>query len=218
MDLIWPSSNEFQVPDLLPDRQPVALDAPLDAYGSHTRRGSFSGTYHFYVDDYRFAAIWQKPDIIVDHGALAAVEPNFSVFDQTPYPVALWATYRKRWLARYWQEAGLNIWVDLNVSETHSEVNLLGVPSGWSRFATRGYDERLPDLEREYGIAARHAARDPVFLVYGGGTKTRDACKTLPGCIHVADTTAPRRWRKAQAVVVAEEALVELADGLQSPR
>lgn len=196
MDYIWPTSNEFEIPDLVVEKQPVGVDAPLEAWGARARKGSFRGTYHFYVDDYRFSNVWHKPQTVIDPGTLAIVEPNYSVFDQTPYPVVLWHTYRKRWLARWFQERGLGVWVDLNVSETHSEVNLFGVPKGWSRFATRGYDVRIPDLEREYRIAADHAGKQPILIVYGGGARVADACRALPGALHFTDSTSPRKWKR----------------------
>lgn len=195
-DIRWPSSNDLEIPDLLLDGEPLSVELPLVAWGSRCRAKSFRGTWHCYVEDYRFAAIWQKPETVVETGAVGAVEVNYSVFDQTPFPFALWATYRKRWLARYWQEKGLRVWVDLNVSESHSELNLYGVPKGWRSYATRGYDERLSDLRREHALAATHAdGRDPVLLVYGGGAAVAGICSELPGTIHFPERTGPRHWK-----------------------
>lgn len=196
-DITWPSSNEFDIPDLLPHVQPIGPELPIAAWGSVNRKNSFHGTVHFYVDDYRFSAIWSNPDTLAEVGANGAIEPNFSVFDQSTFPVALWATYRKRWLARYWQEQGIPVWVDLNVSETHSELNLLGVPMGWTRYATRGYDSRIADLHREIGVARSHAAGAPfMVLVYGGGKAVREAVAGIGEAVHAADDTAPRKWTR----------------------
>jgi hypothetical protein len=105
------------------------------------------------------------------------------------------------------------VWVDLNVSETHSELNLLGVPLGWKWFATRGYDERPEALIREHARACAHAAArepmrerfpPPILLVYGGGPTIAELVKSLPGAIHFPERTGPRHyvrksWPKAQA-------------------
>lgn len=194
-DYRWPSSNELEIPDLRFDRAPLGPDVPVVPWGSRSRRGRFRGTWHFYVDDYRFAQLWQKPEVVVESGASAIIEPNFSVFDQTPFPVALWATYRKRWLSRYYQECGLQVWVDLNVSEAHSELNLMGVPRGWRWYATRGYDERLDDLRREHALAAAHAGVEPLLIVYGGGKAVADCLAELPGALHIPERAGPRHWK-----------------------
>jgi hypothetical protein len=195
-DFRWPSSNELEIPDLRLDVAPVGPDLPLVPWGARCRAKQFRGTHHFYVDDYRFRALWLHPDQVPETGAVAAVEPNFSVFEQTPFPVALWAIYRKRWLARYWQEKGLAVWVDLNVSEAHSELNLLGVPNGWRHYATRGYDERLDDLVREYSLAEENAGAQPMLIVYGGGAAVAGRCAQLPGAIHFPERAGPRHWKR----------------------
>lgn len=195
-DIRWPSSNDLEVPDLLIERAPVGPDMPLVPWGSRSRAKQFRGAWHFYVDDYRFAQVWTNPESVVATGALAAVECNFSIFDQTPFPVALNAIYQKRWLARYWQERGLAVWVDLNVSETHSELNILGVPKGWRHYATRGYDERLDDLTREVALARVHAGTEPIVLVYGGGAAVAGHCAQLPGCLHFPEKAGPRHWKR----------------------
>lgn len=196
-DLVWPTDNELEVPSLDPALQAVGLEAPLAQWGARSRRGSMRGTWAFYVDDYRFAAVWEKPELALLSEPAALVEPNFSVFDQTPFPVALWATYRKRWLGRFWQSQGVSLWVDLNVSETHSRLNLTGVPKGWRAFATRGYDERLDDLERERLLASEHAGSDPLLLVYGGGAAVADWARSRSGVIHVPASTSPRSFRRS---------------------
>ena len=44
----------------------------------------YTSTYHFYVDDYRFEAIWKDPIKVLTSGVKALVEPNLSVYDTTP--------------------------------------------------------------------------------------------------------------------------------------
>jgi hypothetical protein len=106
------------------------------------------------------------------------VEPNFSIYNQMPLPVALWATYRKRWCARWWQSRGIKILVDLNVAEQYAEMNLLGVPKGWNAYATRGYTDGLQATEREFALACEHAGTASIlFVVYGGGRKVMEYCR-----------------------------------------
>ena len=156
------------------------------------------GTWHFYVDDYRFQRLWDRPDLLPDTGALAAVETNGSIFDQTPLSVAITITYRKRWLARYWQSQGVRIWVDLNVAVPYAELNLNGVPAGWRAFATRGYEDHAEDVLREYKLAHDKAGCTPMLLVYGGGHRVREIAESI-GAIHVTDDRTEVRRRLARS-------------------
>lgn len=199
VDLLFGTDNAYDIPRLDPSLQALALEPPLVGWGTIARRNAMRGTWHFYVSDYRFASLWDRPDQVLETGCLAAIEPNCSVFDQTPYAMAIALTYRKRWLARYWQSHGLRIFVDLNVSASFAELNLLGVPTGWRAFATRGYEERIPDLARELDLARRHAEGDPVALVYGGGPKVRETVEAFGG-IHITDDQSLARDRHRAAL------------------
>ena len=175
-DSLWPSDNEWGIPTLDITRQANAFDLPIETWGGKGRRKQ-AGTYHFYTEDTRFNAIWQRPDQLVAAGCINVVEPNFSVYDQVPRAAALWATFRKRWLARYWQSCGIRVFVDLNVARPYDDLNMIGVPKGWQAYATRGYTSRLDMTGEELEIAKSHAQTDSVlFMVYGGGKAVKEWC------------------------------------------
>lgn len=183
-DLLFPTDNEYGIPSLLP-QQPVGVNAPVIVWGSTARDTKHAGTICFYCDDYRFAAVWDHPERVLASGAGAIVEPNYSVLDDTPMAVALWHTYRKRWLARYMQQAGLTVWVDLCVPSHFSAVNLIGVPRGWGQYATAAWDARVTDIEEELDVAKRHAAGYPfTLMVYGGGKRVTTECARLQAIGH----------------------------------
>ena len=188
LDWLWPSCNEYGIPSLEPDDD-HGVDLPVVAWGSIGRTRHMAGTWHLYVDDYRFDALWKNPHRPIDTGCKAIVEPNVSLFDQTPMAAAIWATYRKRWLARYWQSRNRRVWVDLNVPSRFASINLLGVPAGWRHFATRGYDRRLAALDEEYATAKAHSDK-ATLMVIGGGAAVADWCQLHAGVVHVpyADT------------------------------
>ena len=175
-DAVWPSNNPMGIPVLDLQMCAPTVIAPLVGWGAKTSRLTRrqGGTMHFYTEDYRFEALWTNPAPVPYSGVVAAIEPNFSIYDDMPEAVAIWHVYRKRWIARWWQWMGLQVIVDLNVSERHANINRLGVPAGWTTFATRGYTERLDAMEREYAIAQEIAAGKTVnFVVYGGGKQVR---------------------------------------------
>ena len=177
-DYVYPSNNEFDIPTLLTDNMPVHLELPLNPWGAEARYKKGITTYHFYVDDYRFEQLFKDPIKLLESGCRAIVEPNCSIHDQTPMAHAIWQTYRKRYLCRYLQECGLQIWVDLNVSPHFEEVNALGVPEGYNAFCTRGVSGWLETTERHWRMAQRISGLDkPNMFVYGGGEDVAEWCK-----------------------------------------
>lgn len=176
-DALFPTDNGYDIPTLNQALQGDFVDAPVRGWGSVPRTTKMRGTWHFYLDDYKFSAVWKSPDRVLKTAAVSVIEPNFTTDDQMPLAVCLYRIYQKRWLARYWQEHGLRVFVDLNVAEKCDGLNLLGVPAGWRAYATSAADYCLPALERQADLAYRHAGRDILLLVYGGGPKIRELCK-----------------------------------------
>jgi hypothetical protein len=177
-DAIFASDNEYEIPTLDLSMQAEFIEAPVKIWGNQTRRHKFAGTWAFYCKDYKFTALWKHPDALLKTGASVVVEPNFSTSQDMPHAVALYGIFRKRWLARFWQMHGVRIIVDVCVAEKFLDLNLYGVPDGWSSFATRvmrGYHHLLP---YSYEIACQKAGGRPkLFLVYGGNAQTRELCQ-----------------------------------------
>lgn len=177
-NIVFYSSNDWGVPDLLPTHQAEYYTIPCVAWGTVSRKSDLDGsTILFYVDDYRFTSLWSKPDQLPRTGCYAAVEPNYTVSLESPKAWVLYSIFQRRWLARYWQSFGVRIYVDLNIPVEFDDLMLLGVPKGWRSYATRGYSDRLQALDNEYELAIAHAeTQDILFLVYGGGKKVKDVC------------------------------------------
>ena len=175
-DILFPSDNLYDIPCLRLDRQAGHLELPFVPYGTG-RRNKRVATLHFYVDDYRFNALWKNPAKIFDNNPAAAVECNYSLFDTTPLAFGLQFIYQKRWMARYWQENGIRIYVDLYVSSKFFEYNRMGVPDGWNAFATRGALGGLELLKAKFNQARQISGLDsPNLIVYGGGKEVHDFC------------------------------------------
>ena len=184
-DTIFPTDNKYDVPVLDPNMQAELIDFPFIAWGSIRRTSTNKGTWHFYVDDYRFSALWDKADMVPATQCVSVVEINYTITNQMPYPVALYRIYQKRWLARYWQSKGIRVIADLNVARPYQHMNMLGIPDGWKTYATHGYNERIEDLELELDLAEQKAGTKSItFLVYGGGDKVREFCLKNPNVTH----------------------------------
>ena len=185
-DQLFATDNDWEIPILDDSMQATSVDIPFLCFGEQKRTLDLqgNGTVHFYTDDYRFSAVYEHPEKIVQHHPRNIIEPNFSLYLDMAPAFGLQAVYKKRVVARMMQDRGIKVFVDLNVAQKFIKLNLIGVPRGWRAFATRGYSDRLPALELEYRIAEASAAaggRKPLFVCYGGGQLCKDFCKEVGG-------------------------------------
>lgn len=172
------TDNEWGIPVLDSRLQADFLDTPVNLWGTTGRTKKMLGTYLFYVDDYRFTGLWKNPQKLINSGCVTASEPNITVTMDTPKAYVITATYCKRWIARYWQEHGIRILVDMNVPTEFEEINFLGVPRGWRSYCTHGYNDRIEALEYEFRSACKHADSPDIFwVVYGGGFPVKEYCQ-----------------------------------------
>jgi hypothetical protein len=156
-------------------------------WGESARSGKANGRgVTFWQDDYKFTALLKHPGRLLDFGPPVVVEPNFSTTPDLPRYEALHRIGLKRNLAAQWGAAGVKLIVDLNVDPAFRDLTLLGVPAGWSSYATRKQEGMTgADLEADFGLAARHAGLGGtdaasvdllIFIVFGGGAKVRALC------------------------------------------
>lgn len=176
-DCIYNSNNIYDIPTLDISLQAKELILPLKPYGAEKRTNGGVGTYHFYVDDYRFEAIWKNPVNILKSGCTQIVEPNLSLYDTTPISYGLFLIYKKRWISRFLQGKGFKVYADLNVSEKFYDYNLMGIPDGYNSFFTRGYTGRNRYLQLEYEQAKKISGMEtPNMVVYGGSNEIKEFC------------------------------------------
>ena len=60
---------------------------------------------HFFVHDYQFERVWNRPDRYTDVLSKFAyvLSPDFSPYANSPKAIQIFNIYRKNWCARYWQ-------------------------------------------------------------------------------------------------------------------
>lgn len=175
-EIRWPSANKAGIPELDITMQADELVEPFSVWGESARSRVMTGTYIFYTDDYKFTGLWRTPDKLLKSCCTVVVEANFSVRPRMPFPVAIYEIFRKRWLSRYWQSQGVKIIVDMNVAPYYLLLNLLGVPKGWTFYATRVHKGEYDILNKVFELCCHHADTDAItFLVYGGSDTTTAA-------------------------------------------
>jgi hypothetical protein len=125
---VFSSSNEWGIPDLIPEMLSNQIpdrvwnarhtDDPTKtiyahASGGMTKENCQGGVLCFYVEDYKFNHIWDEAVkflaklIYFEWGSV--VEPDFSLVGDLPKIIRFQALYRMKWIARYWQEAGVKV-------------------------------------------------------------------------------------------------------------
>lgn len=198
-DCLFQTDNDLEIPTLRLDMQPKFVDIPFVCFGEQKRTFQMNGqgTLHFYTDDYRFNAVYEHPEKILQHNPANIVEPNFSLFNETPVAFGMQAVYKKRFVARAMQEKGIRVFVDLNVAPKFYKLNLIGIPQGYSSFCTRGYSDRVNQLEFEYEMAKFIANGNPLtFVCYGGGEVCKEFCRKY-GLIYVTPIIAIKNKLKS---------------------
>jgi hypothetical protein len=186
-DVLYESDNIYEIPNLLPEMQAGKLEMPFSPWGANSRLRKDVNTYHFYVDDYRFEALFKDPIKLLTSGCKAVVEPNCSCHDQTPIAWGIQLIYKKRWLSRYFQECGIKVYADLNVSHKFIEYNKMGIPKGYNAFFTRGLDGWMESLKSDLQVAQEISGLEkPNLIVYGGGDEIQKFCREK-GLLYVTD-------------------------------
>lgn len=168
--------NDREIPELLRSMCAERLVAPVTKWGTRKRSDRMPGTWHFYTHDYKFSGQRCRPEMVPATDCKVAVEPNFSTEDAMAAYEILWWTAQKRKLARQWQEAGIRVIVDLNVCEKAREINLIGVPEGWTAYAVRAHIGVPFDvLYDNFLMACSHAGTEEIlFCVFGGGRRIKE--------------------------------------------
>ena len=198
-DCLFQTDNDLEIPMLRDDMQPNLVDIPFVCFGEQKRTFQMNGqrTLHFYSDDYRFNSVYDHPEKVLQHNPRNIVEPNFSLFNETPIAFGMQAVYKKRFIARAMQEKGIRVFVDLNVAPKFYKLNLIGIPQGYSAFCTRGYSDRINQLEFEYEMAKFVANGNPLtFVCYGGGEVCKQFCREK-GLIYVTPVIAIKNKLKS---------------------
>ena len=76
-----------------------------------TAKNRKSKGIHFFVDDYQFVRLWNRPDdyisLLTEFGAVCT--PDFSLYTDTPKALQIYNHYRKHWLGAYWQMHGIRV-------------------------------------------------------------------------------------------------------------
>lgn len=131
-------------------------------------------TLHFFIDDYQFERLWNKPK---DYLSLikqfeAVLTPDFSLYMDMPLPMQQWNEYRRRALGNYWQRNGVKVIPTLSWTDKRSfKFCFDGLPKkatyAVSTIGVKGNEEASEIYQM--GITSAIKMLQPRhLLVYGG--------------------------------------------------
>lgn len=128
---------------------------------------------HFFVDDYQFERLWKNPQKYVEKLSryVCVATPDFSPYGDMPLAAQIWNHYRKHWVGKYLQDAGLTVIPTIRAStdprsfdwylEGEPEGGIVLISSMWT-----GKQSGADIFRQEYGRMYKTLNPRKVFL-YG---------------------------------------------------
>lgn len=160
---LFETDNEFGFPEVTSNEFTPTELIPFHMCKKQLKGDKEKGV-HFFLDDYKFEQVWTSPTkytkMFLYYGNI--ISPTFSVWENQPYALNLFNMYRRRWLARYYQECGVNVLLEVGWAEKDSyDYCFSGIEKGSKvilntvgtrmidnrRLFTEGYSEMLKRLE-----------------------------------------------------------------------
>jgi hypothetical protein len=178
-DVDFPFEPTWEIPWLsMKYMQRDGVPTPFVKWGEITRAAKNVGCWHCYVMDEKFdPTLWNDVRNGLRSSATCFVECNFSTCEATPLIVGVYDIFRKRRISRLMQSRAMNIIVDTNVHPKFYKYALLGVPDGWTAFASRGLSGYIERLDDRFAMCVERAQTDDIlFVVYGGGKDVAKKC------------------------------------------
>lgn len=130
IDIENSSNNFWQMPIIKNDNF-----IPKDIIGFNYAKTSKEKNVgiHFYLDDYQFERLWNKPedyiDILKQYDCIFS--PDFSLYMDMPMPMKIWNTYRSRQIGQYYQNQGIKVIPTLSWADSETfEFCFEGIPQG----------------------------------------------------------------------------------------
>lgn len=166
-------SDEFGMPLLQPvDTRPDAL-LPFN-YAKTAKEGDRGKFLHFFIDDYQFERLWNKPQAYLElvKSFAGALTPDFSLYMDMPLPLQRYNEYRRRALGNYWQRNGVTVIPTLSWSDERSYGFCFGGLPMHATYATSTVGVKRDSMAMETWRAGMSAAIDSLeprrILLYGG--------------------------------------------------
>lgn len=98
----------YEMPELNPvDHKPIGFQG----FNYVLSNPDYTKCVHFYLDDYQFERIWQKPQTYIKKLKYfdCVLTPDFSLYLDMPIAMQVWNTYRSRLIGQMMQDEGITV-------------------------------------------------------------------------------------------------------------
>lgn len=103
-------AGRYDIPVIHPEYELPDLEWTGFNY-ARSLKGNENIGVHFFLDDYQFAGVWNKPQkylgVLSRFGAVMA--PDYSTYSDMPMILQIYNHYRKHWCAQLWQYHGITV-------------------------------------------------------------------------------------------------------------
>lgn len=153
------------------------IPTDLVGFNYHKSNKYYDCGLHFYLDDYQFERLWNKPDAyyfdILKFDCM--LSPDFSLYLDMPEPMKIWNIYRSRLIGAYYQSLGVKVIPTLSWGDEESfKYCFKGIEAGGTvSISTIGVKRHKEALEIWHmGVDEMIKQIKPkTIVVYGGEIK-----------------------------------------------
>lgn len=109
--MIFKGVPPYDIPKIKPEKIDIHKIEWIPFNFAKTEKNRKTKGVHFYLDDYQFARLWNRPDDYIEmlKQFAAVCSPDFSQYTDMPMAMRIYNHYRKHWLAAYWQMNGIKV-------------------------------------------------------------------------------------------------------------
>ena len=154
---------------------PNKLISFIDAMKNSTN--DFNQWVHFYIDDFPFIKIWNRPKDFVERLKKfnGVILPDFSVYRDMPLVMQYQNIYRSRAIGTYLQSLGINVIVNVRYGDERTyDISTIGIEKGQTiAIGTNGVVKNLQDrhyLEKGFDYIVNKIHPNNI-IIYGSVTK-----------------------------------------------
>jgi len=207
------SDNKYGIPNLFAPTIQELPEAPtcLLPYNLRVRSeiGYKDAAMHFFLDDYRFELVWNKPNQAFERISKAwlVLTPDFSLYADYPLAAQIWNTYRNRWCGKLWQNQGLVVVPTIAWSTPESyEFCFEGVETNSPvAVSTQGIKWDADTYKRfEHGFMAMIERISPRFVI-SYGKLPAELQKAVPDIVIKEYPTYWEGLKKARKLGIAQD-------------
>lgn len=172
----------FEFPVLKPED---LIPNELIGFNYANRTNRYDATVHFCIDDYQFERVWKKPQTYTKllRKFHSVITPDFSIYDDMPFPMRLWNLYRAFALGKYFQDEGINVIPNITANdETFLKITAPYYPKNSTVFfSTVGItrDKECASVAKKQFELIEHLIKPKRILIFGNPLNYEWSCEMI---------------------------------------